>query len=421
MMNTSSHPNPSPQSSPLTLAVVGGGAAGFFGSIIAAQAAPHARVVLLEKSKQLLTKVRISGGGRCNVTHSCFEPKQLIQNYPRGGKALLGPFSRFQPADTIEWFLSRGVTLKTESDGRIFPVTDSSETIARCLQEAARNKGVEIQTCTGVQSITPLPNGFELTLSNNQQMHCHRLLLACGSNLKMWELLKGLGHTLIPPVPSLFTFNTPTSPLLELAGVSMAKVRAKIVNTSLEQTGPILLTHWGFSGPAILKLSAWGARILHDMAYQATLEINWLPEIPHEELKEQLLGFKSTSPARLVANEFPPFLPRNLWKKLIELAGIPATLRWSHLSTPFLQKIVQQLTSSTFQINGKSTYKDEFVTCGGVALNEVNFKTMQSKLIPHLYFAGEILDIDGVTGGFNFQNAWTTAYIAGKALWAEGP
>lgn len=405
----------------LTLAVIGGGAAGFFGSIIAAQRAPHCRVLLLEKSKQLLTKVRISGGGRCNVTHSCFEPKLLIQNYPRGGKALLGPFSRFQPLDTIEWFKSQGVMLKTESDGRIFPTSDSSETIAQCLQEAAHQAHVEIQTCTGVSEIAPVKNGFQLTLGDGRLLHCHRLLLACGSNLKMWEFLKSLGHTIIPPVPSLFTFNTPDSPLLELAGVSVAKVRVKIKETSLEQTGPLLITHWGFSGPAILKLSAWGARILNEKHYKASVEINWLPDITQNELKEQLLQFKSLSPARLIANEGPPLLPRNLWKKLIEISGVPSTLRWSHLSTSLLQRMIQQLSASTFEIDGKSTYKEEFVTCGGVALNEVDFKTMQSKCIPNLYFAGEILDIDGVTGGFNFQNAWTTAYIAGNALWETGP
>lgn len=399
----------------LTLAVIGGGAAGFFGSIIAAQNAPGSRVILLEKSKQLLTKVRISGGGRCNVTHNCFDPKQLILNYPRGGKALLGPFSRFQPLDTIEWFKSQGVALKTESDGRIFPTTDNSETIAQCLLEAAQRSHVEIQTCLGVNAITPVDDGFQLALGNGELLHCHRLLLACGSNLKMWDLLKSLGHTIIPPVPSLFTFNTPNSPLLELAGVSVSKVRARIKETALEQSGPLLITHWGFSGPAILKLSAWGARILHEKQYKATLEINWLPEMTQNALKEQLLEYKTLTPARLIANEGIPILPRNLWKKLIEMSGVPSTLRWSHLSSSLLQNMVQQLSASTFEIDGKSTYKDEFVTCGGVALNEVDFKTMQSKRVPHLYFAGEILDIDGVTGGFNFQNAWTTAFIAGNA------
>lgn len=401
---------------PLTIAVIGGGAAGFFGSIIAAQQAPDRRVILLEKSKQLLTKVRLSGGGRCNVTHACFEPKQLIQNYPRGGKALLGPFSRFQPIDTIEWFKAQGILLKTESDGRIFPISDSSETIARCLQTAAHQQHVDVRILSGVNTITPIEKGFELTLTTGELLTCQRLLLACGSNSKIWALLKDLGHTIIPPVPSLFTFNVPNSPLVELAGVSVAKVQVTIRGSGLEQIGPLLITHWGFSGPAILKLSAWGARWLHEKLYQATLEINWLPDIPVTELREQLLAFKTRFPARLVASEGLPHLPRNLWKKLIELTGTPSTLRWSHLSSAFLHKILQQLSATGFEIHGKSTYKEEFVTCGGVALNEVDFKTMQSKRVPGIYFAGEILDIDGVTGGFNFQNAWTTAFIAGQNI-----
>lgn len=398
------------------IAVIGGGAAGFFGSIIASENFPKYQVVLLEKTKQLLTKVRISGGGRCNVTHSCFDPKLLCQNYPRGNKALLGPFSRFQPLDTIEWFKQQGVELKTESDGRMFPITDNSETIAQALMEAAEKNQVTIRTLAGIQAISPQNEGFSITLQSEEKFFCDRLLLTSGSNAKIWEMLKELGHTIIPPVPSLFTFNIPNSPLKELAGISVEKVIVRIQNSPLKQVGPLLITHWGFSGPAILKLSAWGARILHEKNYKATLEINWIPDISVNELKEQLLAFKASSPARLVANEGPPLLPRNLWKKLIEIAGVPVNLRWSHLSSDVLSKLILQLTEGTFKIDGKSTYKDEFVTCGGVSLNEVDFKTMQSKIIPHLYFAGEILDIDGVTGGFNFQNAWTTAYIAGTHI-----
>lgn len=399
-----------------TIAVIGGGAAGFFGSIIAAQNAPHSKVVLFEKSKHPLVKVRISGGGRCNVTHSCFDPKQLVQNYPRGYKALIGPFSRFQPLDTIEWFKAQGVDLKTEADGRMFPTTDNSETIASCLLNTAHEHGVIVHTSLGVNAITSIESGFELTLGNGETISCNRLLLACGSNPKMWELIKGLGHTIIPPVPSLFTFNVPNSPLVELAGVSVAKAHVKIKDSTFEQTGPLLITHWGFSGPAILKLSAWGARWLHEKHYKAKIAINWLPDLAPLEIKALLNDFKKQFPARLVGNEGPSMLSKNLWKKLIEKAGVPQTLRWSHLTSSLLEKIVQELSCAEFEIDGKSTYKDEFVTCGGVALDEVNFKTMQSKLHPHLYFAGEILDIDGVTGGFNFQNAWTTAYIAGISM-----
>lgn len=399
-----------------TIAVIGGGAAGFFGSIIAAKNAPHSKVVLFEKSKHPLAKVRISGGGRCNVTHSCFDPKQLVQNYPRGNKALLGPFYRFQPLDTIEWFKTQGVELKTEDDGRMFPITDSSETIANCLLNTANELGVTLHTTLGVNAVTSTPSGFELTLSNGEAFFCHKLLLACGSNPKVWALIKGLGHTIIPPVPSLFTFNIPNSPLVELSGVSVAKARVKIIDSHFEQTGPLLITHWGFSGPAILKLSAWGARWLHEKNYKAKISINWLPDLSTTELKALLNDFKGRFSARLIGNDGPPLLPKKLWKKLIDKAGIAPTLRWSHLSASLLEKIAQEIASAEFVIDGKSTYKEEFVTCGGVALDEINFKTMQSKLHPNLYFAGEILDIDGVTGGFNFQNAWTTGYIAGVSM-----
>ncbi len=404
-----------PPSSPL-IAVIGGGAAGFFGSIIAAQNAPGTRVHLYEKSKHPLAKVRISGGGRCNVTHSCFDPKLLIQNYPRGNKALLGPFSRFQPLDTIEWFKAEGVDLKTESDGRMFPTTDNSETIASCLLHAANRHGVVVHTSLGVNAITPTETGFDLTLGNDEIVSCDRLLLACGSNPKIWELIKGLGHTIIPPVPSLFTFNVPKSPLVELAGISVPKAHVKIKDSPFEQVGPLLITHWGFSGPAVLKLSAWGARWLQEKRYIGKVMINWLPDTSPSELKTLINDFKTRAPARLITNEGPELLPKNLWKKLIEIAGVPESLRWSHLSSSLSEKICQVLSSAEFEINGKSTYKEEFVTSGGVALNEVNFKTMQSKLHANLYFAGEILDIDGVTGGFNFQNAWTTAYIAGISM-----
>ena len=399
-----------------SIVIIGGGAAGFFAGIIAAQHSPGISVTLLEKSKQLLSKVRISGGGRCNVTHACFEPKQLVQHYPRGGKALLGPFSRFQPLDTIEWFKKHNVTLKTEADGRMFPITDNSETIAQCLLEAAQEANVKIRTLTSVTAITPAETGFILTVGNDESIRCDRLLIASGSNPKIWDLLEGLGHTIIPPVPSLFTFNIPNSPLSEISGISVEKVEAKIQGTPLKQTGPLLITHWGFSGPAILKLSAWGARLLHEKGYAATLQVNWLPEMSLPELKEMLLNFKVRTPAKLLVNEGPALLPRNLWKKLAERAGASTTLRWSHLSTALLQKIILELSSGEFKIEGKTTYKEEFVTCGGVALDEVDFKSMQSKKIPHLYFAGEVLDIDGVTGGFNFQNAWTTGFIAGKSM-----
>lgn len=403
-------------STPLTIVVIGGGAAGFFGAITAAQANPDAHVILLEKARQLLAKVRISGGGRCNVTHSCFDPALLVQNYPRGNKALRGPFTRFQPRDTIAWFAEHGVELKTESDGRMFPVTDSSETIIHCLMSQARVNGVQVRTECGVTDIQKTETGFSISLSNEKTVLCDRLLIATGSNSKTYAWLEALGHTIQPPVPSLFTFNVPSSTLVELAGISVPKVHLRIAETALEQTGPLLITHWGFSGPAVLKLSAWGARILHDRDYKATLHINWLPDMNGTALRQKLLDHKRDFPARQVASESPVELPKNLWKKLVAQTEIPGDQRWAVLSNTQLDHLLQVLQSNTYHIQGKSTYKDEFVTCGGVTLEEINFKTMESRLVPNLYFAGEVLDIDGITGGFNFQNAWTTAWLAGNAM-----
>ena len=290
----------------------------------------------------------------------------------------------------------------------MFPITDSSETVIDCLMGQAKRKGVRIRTECGVTAIKKVEGGFELTLAQGEVLTCQKLLVATGSNAKVYGMLEELGHTIVPPVPSLFTFNVPDSPLLELAGISVPKVHLKIKGTSLEQTGPLLLTHWGFSGPAVLKLSAWGARILHDMHYQATLQINWVPD--QKALKQTLLDYKAANPSRLVNGDGPLALPRNLWKKLTASLDI----RWSHLSNKQLQQLLDKLQSDSYQISGKSTYKEEFVTCGGVALDEVDFKTMQSRKCPGLFFAGEVLDIDGVTGGFNFQNAWTTSWIAAQ-------
>lgn len=403
-------------SHPITVIVIGGGAAGFFGAITAAQANRDARVILLEKARQLLAKVRISGGGRCNVTHACFDPAVLVQHYPRGNKALRGPFTRFQPRDTMEWFASRGVALKTESDGRIFPVSDSSETIIRCLMDQARASKVEIRTECGVSAIELCDSGFNIRLNQGDPLHCHRVLVATGGTAKTFEWLKALGHKVQPPVPSLFTFNIPDSPLKELAGISIPKVHLRLDGTALEQQGPLLITHWGFSGPAVLKLSAWGARLLHECAYQAKVFINWLPDDSRCQLEQKLMDYKKEHPSRLVATESPLELPRNFWKKIVEMAGVEAELRWAVLSKRHLESLLQILQSNVYQISGKTTYKEEFVTCGGVCLEEVNFKTMESRLVPGLHFAGEVLDIDGVTGGFNFQNAWTTAWLAGNAM-----
>lgn len=398
-----------------TVVIVGGGAAGFFGAIACAEADPECRVIILEKARQILSKVRISGGGRCNVTHACFDPAVLIQNYPRGGKELRGAFSRFQPRDTVQWFESRGVELKTEADGRIFPITDSSETIISCLLGQVKALGVELWTEKGVVDCVRNERFF-LVLSNGEKLDCDDVLVACGSSPKVSEWVEKLGHTFEPPVPSLFTFNVPKSPLLELAGISVPKAKLSLEECRLQQTGPLLITHWGFSGPAVLKLSAWGARLLHEKKYQTSLKINWLPDVSLDELKLLIGEHRQAYATRFVSSDCPISLPKNLWKALLKMAKVPLELRWSAFSKQQLQDLVQTIQGSVFHIDGKSTYKDEFVTSGGVKLKEVDFKTMESRVCPGLYFAGEVLDVDGVTGGFNFQNAWTTSWLAGRSI-----
>lgn len=394
-----------------TAIIIGGGAAGFFGAIAIAQNHPQMQVILLEKTNVVLAKVRISGGGRCNVTHACFDPKELIKNYPRGGKALLGPFHRFQPRDTICWFEERGVPLKTEEDGRMFPTTDSSETIIHCLQKEAARLGVEVLLTQRVESIEKKEELFELKIGD-KILRCSALLLATGSSPQGTEFAKAMGHTLIPPVPSLFTFNIGAFSLADLAGISVEEAQVKIEGTTLHQKGPLLITHWGFSGPAALKLSAWGARHLHACNYRATLLVNWLPSRSFEELKTHLLTYKQQNGSQTLLRPAVD-LPKNLWKRLLEHLDLSPQKKWSEISHKDIQRLVDKLLNDPYPIEGKTTYKQEFVTCGGIDLDEVNFKTLQSRKCPGLYFAGEVLDIDGVTGGFNFQNAWTTAWIAG--------
>lgn len=400
----------------LRIVIVGGGAAGFFAAINCAEIYPQHEITILEKTRQTLAKVRISGGGRCNVTHSCFDPSQLIRFYPRGNRELRGPFSQFQPKDTIAWFEKRGVTLKTEEDGRMFPVTDNSETIIGCLQSSARQAKVELKLESHLSEIKKKDAGFELKFINGTTLECDRVLLATGSTPAIYSITESLGHTTVPLVPSLFTFNVPDSPLVELAGISLEHAQVKIPQISLEQAGPLLITHWGFSGPAILKASAWGARELFNLKYKTEFFINWLPNLSEEDLKQILEKMKVSQGARQIGSESPFSLPKQLWKKLLQLAEIDPETRWSILSKKQMQTLILVLRASKFNLDGKTTYKQEFVTCGGVDLQEVDFKTMQSKRCPGLFFAGEILNIDGVTGGFNFQNAWTTGWIAAHAI-----
>jgi predicted Rossmann fold flavoprotein len=404
---------------PLQIVVIGGGAAGFFGAIACAEAHPQAQITLIEASRQPLAKVLISGGGRCNITHACFEPKVLVQNYPRGSKALLGAFTRFQPLDTIAWFAAHGVNVKTEADGRMFPITDRSETIAECLIKAAFDANIELCIGTPVTTVSRKDTGFEILLKSGETQECHRLLLATGSSLAGYKIARELGHDIQTPVPSLFTFNIADSQLRELAGISVSSVNLRLPGTGktpLQQTGPLLITHWGISGPAVLKLSAWGARILNQNRYQHKLLINWLPDLSQEEVRQKLLTVKAEWGQKAIALHRGVDLPHRLWQYIINRTHIPTEERWATISNKTLNQLVQEISQGEYLITGKGAFKEEFVTCGGVNLKEVNFKTMESKIVPGLHFAGEILDIDGITGGFNFQSAWTTAYLAGQSM-----
>ena len=394
--------------------IVGGGAAGFFTAINIVERNPKAKVAILERGAEVLGKVRISGGGRCNVTHACFEPNELVKFYPRGEKELRGPFHQFCSGDTIEWFERHGVALKIEDDGRMFPVSNSSQTIIDCFLKATQQLGIKVLTGQSVQSIFKKDNYWKID-TQNQNYQAEKLILATGSNPKIWEMLQEFGHAIIPPVPSLFTFNSKDPRIKELPGVS-AKVTVRVKDTKLEATGPLLITHWGMSGPAILKLSAWGARILHDKNYQFTLLVNWLNDLDTEEALVQLKTLKQEQAKKTVAKKSPFELTNRLWESLVLAAGISAETKWADLSKTQLQHLAQQLTNGVFQINGKSTFKEEFVTAGGIDLKEINFKTMESKIHPNLYFAGEIVNIDAITGGFNFQNAWTSGFIVANAL-----
>ncbi|MCC0178972.1 NAD(P)/FAD-dependent oxidoreductase [Waterburya agarophytonicola K14] len=403
--------------------VVGGGAAGFFGAIACAEVNPRIEVTLIEAGRKPLAKVRISGGGRCNVTHHCFDPARLVEHYPRGGKALRGAFTRFQPKDTVQWYQKRGVKLKTEADGRMFPITDDSQTIINCLMEAADKAGVDLRTGVGVKSVKQFldkdnQSYFQVELKNERILQCDRILIATGSNPLGYRWAKNLGHNIEPAVPSLFTFNIKDNRLKDLAGVSVsnARIRLGTGKNKLEQNGALLITHWGLSGPGILKLSAWGARFLHELKYASNLEINWLPEYNQETLKQNFLEVKETYSKKKIINYCPVKLPKRLWQRFIDYAAIKPDKIWSEISKKELNKLVTEIVRGEYQIQGKGVFKDEFVTCGGISLKEVNFKTMESKKCPGLYFAGEVLDIDGVTGGFNFQSAWTTSWLAGNAI-----
>ena len=446
---------------PERIVIAGGGAAGFFAALTCAESRRDAEILILEKTPHFLSKVKISGGGRCNVTHACFDAHEFITRYPRGERALIAPFKQFQAADTVAWFERHGVKLKTEADGRMFPTTNSSQTIIDCLIKTASEAGIKLKTNSGVESVVKRPDGrFEITLvakssspspsqkeeragvrrpfEKGQTPHpkllpveqgkgedfdggkivCDKLLLATGGcrTPALGQLAVSLGHTLEPPVPSLFTFHVETSWLRELAGVSVENVEASVADAKFRERGTLLITHWGLSGPVIIRLSAWGARELHEKNYRFPLLINWLPLLNMEKLAASFQTCRKSQPAKFIVNTPLAKLPARLWEQLVLASGGARETRWAALSGAGQHKLIQQLLRSEFSVTGKSLNKDEFVTCGGVKLNEVNFKTMGSKICPGLFFAGEVLDIDGITGGFNFQAAWTTGWLAGRAM-----
>jgi predicted Rossmann fold flavoprotein len=394
--------------------IVGGGAAGFFTAINIVESNPKLKVAILERGKTVLEKVRISGGGRCNVTHACFIPNDLAKFYPRGEKELRGPFHQFCSGDTIDWFEKHGVELKIEEDGRMFPISDDSQTIIDCFLSATQKLGIRVLAGQSVQSIFHAEEYWKVE-TNHETFICQKLIMATGSNPKIWEMLSNLEHAIISPVPSLFTFNIKDSRIKDLMGLS-AFANVKVKGSKLEASGPLLITHWGMSGPGILRLSAWGARELFDKQYQFILQVNWLNEVTFEEAMDTLKELKQEHAKKSVSKKSPFEFPNRLWESLVLASGIDSEMKWADLSKKQLTDLANQLTNGEFQVNGKSTFKEEFVTAGGIDLKEINFKTMESKLHKNLFFAGEIVNIDAITGGFNFQNAWTSGFILAQAI-----
>ena len=394
--------------------VVGGGAAGFFTAINIAEKNSKLKIAILERGKEVLSKVRVSGGGRCNVTHACFIPNDLVKFYPRGEKELRGPFHQFCSGDTIEWFEKHGVELKIEEDGRMFPVTDSSQTIIDCFLNAVKKLKIDVLTGQSVQDIFQSEDYWKVD-TNHQSFKCAKLIMTTGSNPKMWDMMQKLGHSIVSPVPSLFTFNIKDNRIKDLMGVS-AFASVKVKDSKLKASGPLLITHWGMSGPGILRLSAWGARELFDKNYQFTLQVNWLNDSDFDTVLEDLKEIKEENSKKLVSRFCPFEFPKRLWESLLSASEINADTKWADISKKQMTNLVNQLTNGQFQVNGKSTFKEEFVTAGGIELKEINFKTMESKLHPNLFFAGEILNIDAITGGFNFQNAWTGGFLIDEAI-----
>jgi predicted Rossmann fold flavoprotein len=400
----------------MEIAVLGGGAAGFFAAISCKQHHPDDKVVLYERTEKLLAKVKVSGGGRCNVTHACFIVSQLVKNYPRGEKFLRKPFEVFDATDTVKWFESRGVKLKVEEDGRMFPVTDNSQSIIDCLMVEAEKLGVLVKTGAHITALEKSGKDFSLKFTDDNAKNVDRIIIATGGSPKpegfLW--LKNLGHSIEPPVPSLFTFNIPNNDITSLMGVAVENATVWIEKTKLKQQGPVLITHWGLSGPAVLKLSSFGARVLSELHYNFKAHVNWLGELNEEEARTKIADELQTSNLKKISNTKPFDIPNRLWLYLLDKSGIAEETRWAELKKENRNRLINYLTNHEFEVKGKTTFKEEFVTCGGVSLSDVNPLTMESRVCPGLYFAGEVLDIDGITGGFNFQAAWTTGFIAGR-------
>ena len=400
----------------LNIGIIGGGAAGVFAAVEIASGNPDCEVTILEKTDKLLSKVRVSGGGRCNLTNACFDVNELVKNYPRGNKELKSVFHKFNPADTIEWFESKGVKLKTEKDNRVFPESNNSETIINCFLSLAKNFHAEIINGYAVKEIKKTSNGFIINPDSKYSIEINKLVVATGgnSNPEFYSMIKNLGHTIIQPVPSLFTFNLHNHPLKGLEGISVDNAELKLKETKIIQRGALLITHQGFSGPVILKLSAFGARVMNERNYNFDITVNWIPQIKNPS--DELFIIKKKYPNQKISSHSYFGLPYRLWKRITELAKINEDLKWTEASKEKLLTLTTTLSNWNFSVKGKNTFKEEFVTAGGVSLKEIDFKTMESKICKGLYFVGEVLDIDGITGGFNFQSAWSTAFIAARNI-----
>ena len=400
------------------LIVIGGGAAGFFCAVKAASVNPNLEIIIIEKTTKLLSKVKVSGGGRCNVTHSCFSIAEMVKNYPRGENFVKKSFHQFFTTDTIDWFKQRGVDLKTESDGRMFPVSNSSQTIIDCLMKEVNKYGIKILMSKEVKKLSTVNGQWAIDLANNEKMIADYVCVASGGFAKsiQFNWLKDVDHTIEEPVPSLFTFNIPDDPIKNLMGISVDKAMVKITGTKFMQQGPMLITHWGLSGPAILKLSSFAAIDLHKVNYDFRITVNWLPKYNEQTLREKFISLRNQLAAQKIINRNPFFLPQRLWEYFLHQSSVNENIRWADLPAKQQNILIKILCIQEFHVKGKTTFKEEFVTAGGIKLNEIDANTMQSKIVPNLFFAGEVMDVDGITGGFNFQHAWTSGWIAGKAI-----